>query len=511
MYSPPTATQPALTLDPNFANPQGIERPAGSTVAASPYQKRLDHLTERRALPTCIAPDAFERGVSIKECEESNGIYFNKHIASEQSQLVLEIGMYLSNVPGIAGGKYTVVPQSFRTPSAGLGSEEKRLLEEIDEARHEAEQAQQKDGSKQPREGASSPNADDDGPDLRNVHMDTETFTQHLGRSQDEMQEEEAEQDAWGAEPPEVEENEADNRDLHGVEQDVANPGREGSGIDAEPGASTRSAAHSVDKNAKVVSLPYSWDMLSIFLSCKMVETLHNDVRPYVERMRNDYHDVFGDEDLNVTLRDLPQICMRFPGLADKEQKLFPLSLPIPLAESRKCDIDKVCTRSSAPRELTEAAHSFLQSRSIKYNDPEVHDHEAEKRGLDGSFALEGNLFARSTWLKFTLSALDARGMLTKGEKQRVNDQGLCLRLRVRNARAHAKHESANEHLHGASLARTQTFQAQARRKRERAAAGIDEEETVEEYMTASAKRRAKEVALMHEMQSDAMEIDPGC
>jgi len=92
-----------------------------------------------------------------------------------------------------------------------------------------------------------------------------------------------------------------------------------------------------------------------------------------------------------------------------------------------------------------------------------------------------------------------------------VNDQGLCLRLRVRNARAHAKHPKANKHLNGASLATTQTFQAQARRKRERAAAGIDEEEKAEEYMTASAKRRAKEVELVHEMQNDAMEIDAGC
>ena len=514
MYNPPTATQPALTLDPNFANPQGIERPEGSTVATSPYQKRLDHLTERRALPTCIAPDAFERGVSIKECEESNGIYFNKHIASEHSQLVLEIGMYLSNVPGIAGGKYTVVPQSFRTPSAGSGSTEKKVLEEIEEARHEAaqaEQARQAAAANRPQEGASSPSADDDGPDLRTVHMDTDTFTQHIGRSQDEMQEEEAEQDTWGAEPPEVDETEADNRDMHGVEQDVAYPNREGSGIEAQPGASVQSAAQSIDKDAKVESLPYSWDMLAIFLSCKMVETLHNDVQPYVERMRKDYPDVFGNEDPDETLRDLPQICLRFPGLADKDQKLFPLSRQIPLTESRKCDIQKAVSRSCAPRELTEACHSFLQSRSIKYNDPEVQDHEAEKRGLDGNFALDGNLFARSTWVKFTLSALDARGMLTKGEKQRVNDQGLCLRLRVRNARAHAKHHAANKHLSGASLATTQTFQAQARRKRERAAAGIDEEEKAEEYMTASAKRRAKEVELVHEMQNDAMEIDAGC
>ena len=49
------------------------------------------------------------------------------------------------------------------------------------------------------------------------------------------------------------------------------------------------------------------------------------------------------------------------------------------------------------------------------------------------------------------------------------------------------------------------------RPRRVRLAAGIDEEERAEEYMTASAKRRAQEVELVHEMQNDAMEIDAGC
>ena len=499
-------------LDAAFENPQGIERPIGSTVATSPYQMRLDHLTEQRALPTCISPDAFERGVAIKECEDTNGIYFNKHIASEHSQLVLEIGMYLSNVPGITGGDYKVVPASFRTPSAGSRSEQKKLLEDVEEARFHRDNPPPAADGPEGGGAASDAGGANEGPDLSAVRVDTETYTTELMRSQEEIEEEEHEQDAWGADPPEVEENEEDNRDLRPVDQDVANPGRPGTGIGAAPGASVASAAQSVDKNAKVDSLPYSWDMCAIFLSCKMVEALHNDVGPYVDRMRAEYPDVF-TEDRSATLRDLPQVCMRFPGLADKDKALAPLSRSIPLTASRVSDIKKVVMRSRAPRELAEACYSFLQSRTINYNDPEVQDQEAEARGIDSNFTLDGNLYARSTWQKFTLSALDARGMLTPGEKRRVNDQGLNMRLRVRNARAHAKHEKAHKHLHGASLATTRSFQAQERRKRARKAAGLDDDDDHDDSdaHSANAKRRAKEAELADAMIADAMEIDADC
>ena len=118
--------------DEAFQSPLGIDRPIDSTVAISDYQKRLDHLTNHRSLPACIAPDACERGTMIKESEEINGFYFNKAIASEHSQLVLEMGMYLCNVPGIMGADIQNVPSTFRVPSANH-SEEERVRETLEE------------------------------------------------------------------------------------------------------------------------------------------------------------------------------------------------------------------------------------------------------------------------------------------------------------------------------------------------------------------------------------------
>ena len=88
--------------------------------------------------------------------------------------------------------------------------------------------------------------------------------------------------------------------------------------------------------------------------------------------------------------------------------------------------------------------------------------------------------------------------MLTPAEARRVNDQGLNLRLRVRNARANAEHEKANKHLNGQSLAENGSFAAQARGKRARKAAGIndDEEEAVE--LSEGSKRLATERKVQH-------------
>ena len=83
--------------------------------------------------------------------------------------------------------------------------------------------------------------------------------------------------------------------------------------------------------------------------------------------------------------------------------------------------------------------------------------------------------------------------MLTPAEARRVNDQGLNLRLRVRNARANAEHEKANKHLNGDALAENGSFEAQERRKRAREAAGINKDEEESAELSEGSKRLATE------------------
>jgi len=500
----------------DFKKPAGLERPVGSTVAVSDYQKRLDTLTEKRALPTCIAPDSFEKGVPIKESEATNGIFFNKNTASEHSNLVLEMGSYLADVPGVAGGDYTAVPPSFRHPDAGAGDAKKQAEELLQECQHLAKQeALLASGRETPSDGEGS-----EGPELAEVREDpmeqanreAEAEAQRLeDASEDEDDEDEGYASEDMADAPPLQ-GDAPYRgtspDLLPMESAVRDPAGEGTGIEAGPGAAQASAAASVDPDTPVKALPFHWDMSGMFFTCKMASTLHNDVGDYVDKFRGKFDDVFGNETRAETLRDLPQLSLRFPATHEGDKKLVPLTRPVPLTQSRVSDIARKATGTSVSRELTRLAHSYAQGRSISYNDPVVAEQEAEARGIDSGFVLEGNLFARSTWQRFTLSALDARGMLSKEELHRVNDQGLGLALRVRNARAATNHPQANPHLKGGPKAQLGSFEAQERHKRLRETTGVLDEEDVADQ-SEPAKRKRLENERKREELNSAMDCDP--
>ena len=433
-------------LDPAFASPADIERPLNSVVGQSLGQKRLDHLTNKRALPVCITPEGFERGVPIKECEAFNGIYFNKHAASEQSSLVLEMGLYLANVPGIAGGKYSVVPDSFKA-DPNPGREEERL-----EAERELEAMRQQQAGARPAESPPAVQVDD-----FDIAPEGEDQTVEA-------------EDCDFAEPDESPPVDDDTHaDHESVQRSVTHPEEDAADVRPEPGATDRAAQASIDPGAMVPTLPYEWDQLAMFFTLRMSETLHNDVHAYVDKYRAKYEDVYGDEEREETLSGLPQLSLRFPGVVDlkgknaseQEEKtpmLQPLSCNVPLVRSRYCDVAKHIKSQRASKGLTEAVHSFAHGRAIAFNDPEVLEQEAEARGLDVGIELSGNLFARSTWQRFTLSALDSRGMRTPEEEVRVADQGLCMRLRVRNFHASSGAGAGNPLLDGCTEARAHTF-----------------------------------------------------
>ena len=500
-------TNGVLHLDPAFASPVDIERPHNFVVGNSLGQKRLDHLTDNRALPVCIAPEGFERGTPIKECESFNGFYFNKHTASEQAALNLEMGLYLANVPGIAGGKYSTVPESFKAdPNPNTGREKNRL-----EAEAELVETRQ-------QHAAASGSADVDMADARDTSSPVVVGEDNFGLDLDETQTVEVEDDDCDfVETEDSPHMEGDTHlDHESVQRSVTHPDSEETGVNPEPGATDRAAKASVDPGAMVPALPFEWDQLAMFFSLKMVETLHNDVHSYVDKFRDSFQDVYGDEEREETLAGLPQITLRFPGVVDlkdakaeeceeKTPTLQPLSCGIPLAQSRYCDVGKQMKSSRASKGLTEAVHSFAHGRAIAFNDPEVLEQEAEARGIDSGIAMEGNLFARSTWQRFTLSALDSRGMRTLEEERRVNDQGLCMRLRVRNHRGVSQHPDADPDLDGCTEARAHTFTAQQRQKRKIGEGGS--EETPMEGL--GCKRRSLEREREREMVEESMDLDP--
>ena len=466
-----------LRLDNAFMGASGVERPPESTVATSDYQKRLDHLTQHRALPACIAPESYKKGAPIEECEAFNGIYINKHVASETANLVVEIAHFLSTVPGIAGGKYMHVPDSFKSLSA--------------RAETGAEGALPQDM----QESFGAPAGVSRGASSRSIATseDQETRTDSPTRFVEPA-----------VQPPAlaVDEHDPDNRPLA---RSVSNPGSDDLHIAPTAGAAAASAAVAADPNSVQDTLPYEWDQFAMFMTMKAIDTLHNDCEPYVKKVKAAFPDVFEDEELHETMEGLPQICTRFPGVKEKNKLLFPLSRPMPTKESRKCDMESHIQQARASKELTEAVHSIANGRSVGFNDPEVAEHEAEAHGVDAGFSMSGNLFARSTWQRFTISALETRGMLTPEEANRVNDQGLGLRWRMRNHRAVAGHPNALRWLDVEKEAPSRSFEAQERRKRK----GVqDPAVELERYGSRAAKARALEQARTKDLIDENLAMD---
>jgi hypothetical protein len=407
-------------LKKEFKKPENMARPFdNSIVGDSGYQKRLDHLNRNLALPVVATPVSFSRGVPIKE-SENGGILFNKWIAREHSNLVVEAGVYLSRIPGVAGGDCKHVPDTFREPSTlRTRRREKQTPVAQAEVGHNDDQL-----------------LADDFPELFNSEDDRDNSAPEDGYMPPTAEEQDGEQpDAADAARVDAPTGQAASDVRPAVARVSAPNGQTNAPGHARAGAAKVAAALSVDEDTRVNALPYEWDLLQLFLTYKMAGTIHHDVEDYVDNMRREFDQVFGKEDRLETLRDLPQMVLRFPGLCDRDAVLQPLSVRLSLdqPEGRFEDLGtrhKPVTVGCS--DLTKSTiHSISNGRQVKHDDPEVLAFEAEQRGLENGSTLKGNLFSRSSWLRFTLAQLDRRGMLTDKERERVHDQGICLRQRV--------------------------------------------------------------------------------
>ena len=480
-----------LGHDPRFLAPLGFDTLTKSaTVGSSGCKRRLDHMVDKRALPSCVLPESFERGVPVTGCEASNGIYVNKYIASQHVALVVESSHFLANVPGIATGVVAEVPGSFKVrdmTKSKNDADEDNVDDDVEEVRKEV-------GAKRKAadEGATPP--------PKKTRLEQEEGGEEVGEEAVE-DDDDAFAEAEVEEAPDLPEGETPS-DLDSVERSVSRPEVDELNVNPKPGACDKAAGASIDPSAKVGALPLLWDQGAMFFSMKMAATLHNDCKEYVEAVRDKYPDAYDNEDMDETLQKLPHITLRFPGTVEREKNtLFPLSCSIPLEESRYCDIGKQVASTRASKGLTEAVHSIAHGRAVSFNDPEVLEYEAEARGVNSGFVMEGNLFARSTWQRFTLSALDARGMRTPEEERRVNDQGLCMSHRVRNYLAANDREVRNVAFGGGTLADSITFAGQERKKRKRASEAECESTDME---SAAAQSYAMDAETNHEVMEES-------
>lgn len=419
-----------------------IQRPAGTPLLGqSVAQKRLDHLNVQGVLPSCIVPKSFTIAPPIRVSESYNGILVNMWSLREHARLVVEIATYLSQVPGIRGKDYDQVPRSFkREKLIGEGAPPQPDEPEENFDYLEATEIRQDD-----------------------FHAPDSRWRAHAAENDgDELEQEDGEEPADAMEVSDGPQPQQDARDpsLSSIEESVGNV-NEQCGFEAMPGVAAAAAAKSLSDEAVVRSLPYDWDMLQTFLTFKMAETLHNDVHEYVAQMREQFPDVYESETVCTTLRDLPQLCLRFPGQID-DHTLFPLSQPVSLTKSREFRVEQAMNSKTVKSSLVQAALSCAHGRQVDMNEPLVQDYKADLNGVGGVQSIKGNIFARSTWEEFTLKTMLDRGMLARDEDcDRVLDQGLDMNLRVQNARAASKHPEAHKDLQCSNETPCASFAAQ--------------------------------------------------
>ena len=493
---------------PNEVHPNCQKIKAGDKVVLDPRfeaakgpNERLKHLIDNRALPSCILPDSYERGVPIMECEATNGIYVNKHIMSQHAALVVESSNYLTDVPGIACGNSAEVPDSFQVPKCNVDVSGEAIRDVNDTRNEEAAKRKSSDGDDGDGAAAPSPKRTRTEAVGEAEAMDVEE-DEAEGEAKEDKEEDFAESDDGEASAaPELSDSETPSS-LRAAERSVRDPASEDFDAQPKPGASDKAAGASVDASTKQETLPMLWDHGAIFYSLKMIETLHNDVHDYVNAMRSKFDDVYGDEETEETLQRLPHIALRFPGTVERDKNLLqPLSAPVPLKESRFQDVAKQVESSRASKGLTEAVQSIAHGRAVAFNDPEVLEFEAEARGVNSGFVMKGNLFARSTWQRFTLSALDARGMRTPQEEARVNDQGLCMSHRVRNHMAASAELVRGVDFGPSTLAMPMTYAA-----REREALRLATEAEAQSYLpSASAQIHAQDLEAQNELMEESL------
>jgi hypothetical protein len=412
-----------------FLNPPAFARPPDAVpVENSVFQRRLDHFNNQCALPTCVRPQGFRMASPIQEDKSDGGtIYWNKWVSGGHAAWVVECAALLSNVPGLSGHALSSAPDALKARGAR---------------------------SARPRGPTSRTPMDVDG----NAPVATD------GRS--------------NPAPPSAQ-----------LQHVVENPDAQPMDTTPEPGANAKADAAPLRADYKVPSMVYNWDMQAMAMTIIANDTLHYDWEgrkildaqgrwdgvsrepSMVETQRAYNPAAFAGEELATTLRDRPQHSLRFPCKHGKANILMPLTRAVPIKETRFAQASKPienATMSSVETYALLQQEAIALGRPLNYSSLEYKAAESKLKNTDDLQDLSGNLFARSTWVDFTMQQLQQRGHDTDDEVARLHDQGIWLRLRVRNAKAATAGPPAADDPYSALIGKVQrasltSFEAQER------------------------------------------------
>jgi hypothetical protein len=163
------------------------------------------------------------------------------------------------------------------------------------------------------------------------------------------------------------------------------------------------------DSAAKHHTLPYSYDLVQIFLSLQMADMLYDDIsESHLERANKQYGSAL---DVKLTTEDIPQLTLRYPGYSERNRQ----TISIPLRRKRA----RMYSFVEAADPTTGEAHISIDHVTRSISRPATHDdlvqYVSRRQGSRSMKGVSGDLFASSTWLHHTIATLSDRGLVGSG------------------------------------------------------------------------------------------------
>lgn len=181
-------------------------------------------------------------------------------------------------------------------------------------------------------------------------------------------------------------------------------------------------------ENDDVHTLPYSYDILPIFISKSMGEMLYDD---YAENHVTATIANLPNLGLSTTFEDLPHVSLRYIGFGEANRQT--ISLP----RQKKRPKDQAYVEAGDPTEKETTVSLAHVSRSIGRHatEKDLREHISRKQGARAMLGVRGDIFAYSTWLTHAATSLENRGLL-EGSKNGTAyaclvNKGTCLSARV--------------------------------------------------------------------------------
>lgn len=170
--------------------------------------------------------------------------------------------------------------------------------------------------------------------------------------------------------------------------------------------------------NENVHTLPYSYDVVGVYLTLMMARMLYNDS---ANDMLEKAWEKYAEYDFDLSFGALPHISLRYVGYEEVNRQTLSIKLGSSLPKGQ------LYVEAGDPQQEESGISEFHVRRSLgkKVTNADMARYISRKQGSRSMRGVTGELFALSTWFDHSVRSLRERGLIT-GQKKEVATQDLA-------------------------------------------------------------------------------------